>query len=72
VSDDRPGQVPSGPASGRGDGRRAARILWLIAAALAFTAWTIDYLKDHHVRYTSLALGVFCLVMVGTTVWRRR
>jgi hypothetical protein len=53
------GQVENKPRAGR----RAAWILWLIAAALAFSAWAIDYFKDGRFRGTSMVLGLMCLIL---------
>lgn len=72
MTDDQTNQ-PKAPAPVEGGDKiaRTGWILWIIAAVLAFTAWAIDFFKDGRVRYTSLALGLFCLTMAIVTRRRR-
>jgi hypothetical protein len=50
---------------------RLGRVLALVAAALAFTAAIIHYVRGQEIDYTSIGGGVFMLVLAFTLGKRR-
>ena len=47
--------------------KRLLWILWLVAAALAVTAWTLELVRTRRVNYVSGMLAVFTIVMAWTS-----
>ncbi|HEU4928910.1 MAG TPA: hypothetical protein VFU38_03700 [Candidatus Krumholzibacteria bacterium] len=53
-------------------GSRLAAILWFVAAALAYTAVGIRFVRDREMNWSLAAGGLFCVVMGIAAVARNR